>query len=80
LGCVFSICLSPQGQRESKIPFNDQPYSVKAFNVGIAIGAFVGGIIVDTIGIIHTPWIGGGMVFGAVLLTAWSSSLEKRDA
>lgn len=54
--------------------------NIAAFNLGIAIGAFVGGIIVDSIGIIHTPWIGGVMVFGAVLLTSWSSSLEKGDA
>jgi MFS transporter, DHA1 family, inner membrane transport protein len=53
--------------------------NIAAFNLGIAIGAFVGGVIVDSIGIIHTPWIGGVMVFGAVLLTAWSGQLEKRD-
>lgn len=52
--------------------------NIAAFNLGIAIGAFVGGLIVDSIGIIHTPWIGGVMVFGAVLLTAWSAALEKR--
>ncbi|MFC0270498.1 MFS transporter [Metabacillus herbersteinensis] len=51
--------------------------NIAAFNVGIAIGAFVGGLIVDSIGLIHTPWIGGVMVFGAVLLTMWSSSLER---
>ncbi|OOE13057.1 MFS transporter [Fictibacillus arsenicus] len=53
--------------------------NIAAFNLGIAIGAFVGGVIVDSIGIIHTPWIGGVMVFGAVLLTAWSGQLEKRE-
>lgn len=53
--------------------------NIAAFNLGIAIGAFVGGVIVDSIGIIHTPWIGGVMVFGAVLLTAWSGKLEKRE-
>jgi predicted MFS family arabinose efflux permease len=53
--------------------------NIAAFNVGIAIGAFVGGVIVDSIGIIHTPWIGGVMVLGAVVLTAWSAALEKRD-
>ncbi|WP_338781620.1 MFS transporter [Metabacillus sp. FJAT-52054] len=52
--------------------------NIAAFNVGIAIGAFVGGLIVDSIGLIHTPWIGGVMVFGAVLLTAWSSAIEKK--
>ncbi|WP_210611035.1 MFS transporter [Priestia flexa] len=51
--------------------------NIAAFNIGIAIGAFVGGIIVDSIGIIHTPWIGGVMVIGAVLLTAWSARIEK---
>jgi MFS transporter, DHA1 family, inner membrane transport protein len=53
--------------------------NIAAFNLGIAIGAFVGGVIVDSIGIVHTPWIGGVMVFGAVLLTAWSGQLEKRE-
>lgn len=52
--------------------------NIAAFNVGIAIGAFIGGLIVDTIGLIHTPWIGGIMVFGAVLLSIWSASLEKK--
>lgn len=51
--------------------------NIAAFNIGIAIGAFIGGIVVDTIGLIHTPWIGGIMVLGAVLLSLVSSSLEK---
>ncbi|MGG4454442.1 MFS transporter [Brevibacillus porteri] len=51
--------------------------NIAAFNLGIAIGAFVGGIIVDTIGLIHTPWVGGVMVLGAALLTMISSKLEK---
>ncbi|MEH7884153.1 MFS transporter [Bacillus sp. JJ1609] len=52
--------------------------NIAAFNLGIAIGAFVGGIVVDTIGLIHTPWIGGSMVLGAVLLTMWSMAIEKK--
>lgn len=51
--------------------------NIAAFNVGIAIGSFVGGIIVDSIGLIHTAWIGGVMVAGAVLLTAWLGKLEQ---
>lgn len=53
-------------------------FNIAAFNLGIAIGAFVGGIVVDTIGLIHTPWIGGAMVMGAVLLTMWSMAIEKK--
>ncbi|MGV2940541.1 MFS transporter [Mesobacillus sp. LC4] len=52
--------------------------NIAAFNLGIAIGAFVGGLIVDSIGLIHTPWIGGVMVVGAVLLTVWSRNMEIR--
>ncbi|MEH7359346.1 MFS transporter [Priestia megaterium] len=52
--------------------------NIAAFNVGIAIGSFVGGLIVDSIGLVHTPWIGGVMVLGAVLLTAWSRSIEAK--
>ncbi|MGB8001588.1 MAG: MFS transporter [Anaerobacillus sp.] len=51
--------------------------NIAAFNVGIAIGSFVGGVTVDSIGLIHTPWIGAIMVVGAVVLTGWLRSLEK---
>lgn len=51
--------------------------NIAAFNLGIAIGAFVGGMIVDAIGLIHTPWIGGVMVLAAAILTAISGKLEK---
>jgi len=54
--------------------------NIAAFNVGIAIGAFVGGLIVNSIGLIHTPWIGGIMVLGAAALTYWSSKLEQKPS
>jgi multidrug resistance protein len=53
--------------------------NIAAFNAGIAIGAFLGGVITDSIGLIHTTWIGSLMVLGAVLLTGWSRILEKKD-
>ncbi|MCP6682560.1 MFS transporter [Bacillus nakamurai] len=53
--------------------------NIAAFNAGIAIGSFVGGVITDSIGLIHTAWIGALMVLGAVVLTGWSRLLEKRD-
>ncbi|NHN31712.1 MFS transporter [Paenibacillus agricola] len=51
--------------------------NIAAFNLGIAIGAVVGGVVVDSIGLVHTPWIGGLMVAVAVVLTAISAKLEK---
>ncbi|MCA1022904.1 MFS transporter [Halobacillus litoralis] len=51
--------------------------NIAAFNVGIAIGSFVGGIIVDGIGLIHTPWIGAIMVVGAVFLTGFLRKVEQ---
>ncbi|WP_314588076.1 MFS transporter [Paenibacillus terrigena] len=53
--------------------------NIAAFNAGIAIGAYLGGVVTDSIGIIHTTWIGALMVLGAVFLTAWARALEKRD-
>ncbi len=53
--------------------------NIAAFNAGIAIGSFLGGIITDSIGLLHTGWIGGLMVTGAVLLTAYSRKLENKD-
>ncbi|UNL94912.1 MFS sugar transporter [Paenibacillus polymyxa] len=44
--------------------------NIAAFNAGIAIGAYVGGIVTDSLGLMHTTWVGGVMVFVAVLLTA----------
>ncbi|WP_239613727.1 MFS transporter [Cohnella mopanensis] len=54
-------------------------FNIAAFNAGIAIGAYLGGIIADTIGLIHTAWIGSIMVAGAVVLTAWVRALDARD-
>ncbi|OKP76605.1 MFS sugar transporter [Paenibacillus helianthi] len=53
--------------------------NIAAFNAGIAIGAYLGGLVTDHIGLIHTAWVGSLMVFGAVILTAWSRALESRD-
>lgn len=53
--------------------------NIAAFNLGIAIGSITGGIVVESIGLRHTPWIGGVMVFGAVLLAGVSIRLEQRD-
>ncbi|MDF2678858.1 MAG: putative transporter [Brevibacillus sp.] len=53
--------------------------NIAAFNAGIAIGAYLGGVITDSIGLIHTTWVGGIMVLGAVVLTGLSRVLESKD-
>jgi len=51
--------------------------NIAAFNLGIAGGAWIGGHIVATLGLIHTTWIGALVVFAAFLLTAWSGRLDR---
>ncbi|WP_026568280.1 MFS transporter [Bacillus sp. UNC41MFS5] len=53
--------------------------NIAAFNAGIAIGSYLGGTITDSIGLIHTTWIGALMVLAAAILTGVSRALEKKD-
>ncbi|GAA0376279.1 MFS transporter [Paenibacillus motobuensis] len=53
--------------------------NIAAFNAGIALGAYLGGIVTEHLGLVHTAWIGSIMVAAAVLLTLWSRSLERKD-
>lgn len=52
--------------------------NIAAFNVGIAIGAVVGGVVVDNMSLTDTAWIGAVIVVLALLLTRWSGALDKR--
>ncbi len=52
--------------------------NIAAFNIGIAIGSLIGGVVIDSIGLVHTPWIGGLMVLAAVVLTGVSAKLERK--
>jgi predicted MFS family arabinose efflux permease len=54
--------------------------NIAAFNVGIALGAWGGGIIVDNAGLMHTPWVGALIVFVALLLTRFSGGLDKKSS
>ena len=54
--------------------------NIAAFNVGIALGAWGGGIIVDRIGLMATPWIGALVVLGALGLTTLAGRLDRLDA
>lgn len=55
-------------------------FNIAAFNAGIAIGAYLGGVITDSIGLVHTTWVGAIMVLAAVLLTGWARVLERRSS
>jgi predicted MFS family arabinose efflux permease len=54
--------------------------NIAAFNVGIALGAWGGGLIVERIGLMATPWIGALVVLGALALTTLAGRLDRRDA
>ncbi|WP_306397406.1 MFS transporter [Telluria beijingensis] len=53
--------------------------NIAAFNVGIALGAWGGGLIVAKLGLMATPWIGALVVVGALLLTTLAGWLDRRD-
>ena len=53
--------------------------NIAAFNIGIALGASLGGLVVDHIGLMHTPWMGALVVLGALALTVLSGRLDRRD-
>ncbi|WP_374556951.1 MFS transporter [Aquitalea pelogenes] len=52
--------------------------NIAAFNLGIAFGAWAGGLIVEAMGIMATPWIGALIVLLALALTTWSGALDRR--
>lgn len=53
--------------------------NIAAFNLGIAIGAWIGGLVVASrLGLGATPWVGAILVFGALVLTLWSAALDRR--
>ncbi|WP_104040040.1 MFS transporter [Vibrio hyugaensis] len=53
--------------------------NIAAFNVGIALGSWSGGLIVEQAGLMNTPWVGGVVVISALLLTRLSGTLDKRE-
>lgn len=53
--------------------------NIAAFNVGIALGSLLGGIIIEDMSLMDTPWIGALIVVLALLLTRLSGFLDSRD-
>lgn len=53
--------------------------NIAAFNLGIALGAWLGGVVVESpLGLGATPWIGAILVAGAAGLTLVSARLDAR--
>jgi predicted MFS family arabinose efflux permease len=53
--------------------------NIAAFNVGIAIGAYAGGLIVtSSLGLKNTPWIGALFLLAALLITVYSIKISRK--
>lgn len=52
--------------------------NIGAFNLGIALGAWAGGIAVETVGLAATPFLGAGVVAAGVVLTRLSGRLDRQ--
>ncbi|ASK67871.1 MFS sugar transporter [Shewanella bicestrii] len=52
--------------------------NIAAFNIGIALGAWGGGLIVEQMGLMQTPLIGALVVIAALLLTRLSGYLDTQ--
>lgn len=54
--------------------------NIAAFNLGIAAGAWIGGLVVASpLGLGATPWVGAILVSGALGLTLASGALDRRE-
>lgn len=53
--------------------------NIAAFNVGIALGSWGGGLIVSNAGLMHTPWIGAVIVAIALALTCLSGRIDIQE-
>ncbi|MDN7588321.1 MFS transporter [Burkholderia seminalis] len=53
-------------------------FNIAAFNLGVAGGSSLGGLIVASVGLGHTPWIAAVVTLGAFALTALSGRLDRR--
>lgn len=53
--------------------------NIAAFNVGIALGSILGGVIIEHMSLMDTAWIGAIIVVIALILTRFSGSLDQRQ-
>ncbi len=53
--------------------------NISAFNIGIALGAFIGGLVTEYIGLSYTPIVGFLMVFIAIILTFYMKKINSSN-
>lgn len=53
--------------------------NIAAFNIGIAVGSVSGGLIVDSMSLRDTAWIGAAIAVSALLVTRYSGALDRRQ-
>ena len=53
--------------------------NIGAFNLGIAVGAWAGGLVVEGMGLAATPFIGAAVVLAGIALVRLSGALAKHD-
>ncbi|MDO6682189.1 MULTISPECIES: MFS transporter [unclassified Oceanobacter] len=53
--------------------------NIAAFNLGVAAGSMLGGVIVEDLSLMDTPWIGALIVALAIILTRISGVLDSRS-
>lgn len=52
--------------------------NIGAFNLGIALGAWIGGMVVQGAGLAAVPWVGAAIVAAGIVLTRLSALLDRR--
>jgi predicted MFS family arabinose efflux permease len=53
--------------------------NIAAFNIGIALGSVLGGVVVENYSLQDTAWIGAIISLAALIATRYSGYLDKRE-
>ncbi|MCQ3829850.1 MFS transporter [Microbulbifer elongatus] len=54
--------------------------NIAAFNIGIAVGSVLGGVVIEEMQLMDTTWIGALIVLLALALTRFSGLLDRRES
>ncbi|MGL5314815.1 MAG: MFS transporter, partial [Peptostreptococcaceae bacterium] len=54
--------------------------NIAAFNLGIAGASTIGGVVVSTVGVEHTPWVAASILSIAFLMSAYEVAKNKKVA